>query len=515
MAERNKQELHDDLTSYIRSEGQGGKTTAQDVRSFLSNVIDTFFSLLAKKQNTINGAASSILTQNLSSSKVLISDEVGKVGVSPVSSSELGHLAGLTAAIQPQLNSKQATITGGATSIISTNLTASRALVSDGSGKVSASAVTSTQLGYVSGVTSAIQTQLNGKATNADLLKAQRYLQAQFTLMGGGTVTYHTSGHIKWTQRFIAIPTDKASTSSAGFIDMVMPAVGTIIAGVGGAAGVTVTSEGIPLGSWKMLLAEHTPGGSNTAVVYKIMDYNTANANTLLPNHILVAVKSGDSDTPLKLGTGQVLGLGDSLVNGYLGNTTIKGGVAIQSWGQFLTKGNNTSVRVQTDNGYLDLGPQNNAWCHLQTDRGRFYFNQSIHIDGGGISSYGTSRISFQVDGVEKATLDSGANFTSYGNITAFSDARLKENIRPIESALQKVLKLEGVRYNRIDTEEKKEEIGVIAQQVKEVVPEVVLYNEEKDIHSVDYGRLTALLLEAIKEQQTEINNLKEKINHI
>lgn len=58
---------------------------------------------------------------------------------------------------------KQATITGGATSITSANLTASRALVSDGSGKVAVSAVTSTELGYLDGVTSAIQTQLNGK----------------------------------------------------------------------------------------------------------------------------------------------------------------------------------------------------------------------------------------------------------------------------------------------------------------------------------------------------------------
>ena len=101
------------------------------------------------------------------------------------------------------------------------------------------------------------------------------------------------------------------------------------------------------------------------------------------------------------------------------------------------------------------------------------------------------------------------------GNITAFSDARLKENIRPIEFALDKVLKLEGVRYNRVDTEERREEIGVIAQKVKEVVPEVVLYDEERDTHSVDYGRLTALLLEAVKEQQKELEKLKAELSAI
>lgn len=61
----------------------------------------------------------------------------------------------------------QATITGGATTITSSNLTASRALVSDSSGKVAVSSITSTQLGYLSGVTSAIQTQLNGKADSS------------------------------------------------------------------------------------------------------------------------------------------------------------------------------------------------------------------------------------------------------------------------------------------------------------------------------------------------------------
>lgn len=77
---------------------------------------------------------------------------------------ELNYVDGVTSNIQTQLNAKQASITGAATTITGSNLTASRALVSDGNGKVSVSAVTSTELGYLDGVTSAIQTQLNGKA---------------------------------------------------------------------------------------------------------------------------------------------------------------------------------------------------------------------------------------------------------------------------------------------------------------------------------------------------------------
>jgi hypothetical protein len=69
--------------------------------------------------------------------------------------------------VDTKLGTKQATITGGATTITGSNLTASRTLVSDANGKVAVSAVTSTELGYLDGVTSAIQTQLNGKADSS------------------------------------------------------------------------------------------------------------------------------------------------------------------------------------------------------------------------------------------------------------------------------------------------------------------------------------------------------------
>ncbi|MGN0913035.1 MAG: hypothetical protein ACI4OE_07055 [Alphaproteobacteria bacterium] len=119
---------------------------------------------LNAKQATITGAASTITSANLTVSRALVSDSNGKVAVSAVTSTELGYLDGVTSAIQTQLNGKQASITGAASTITSANLTASRALVSDSNGKVAVSAVTSTELGYLDGVTSAIQTQLNAKA---------------------------------------------------------------------------------------------------------------------------------------------------------------------------------------------------------------------------------------------------------------------------------------------------------------------------------------------------------------
>ena len=73
----------------------------------------------------------------------------------------------ISTATQNALNGKQATVTGGASTITSSNLTANRALVSNGSGKVAVRAVTSTELGYLDGVTSNIQTQINAKASTS------------------------------------------------------------------------------------------------------------------------------------------------------------------------------------------------------------------------------------------------------------------------------------------------------------------------------------------------------------
>lgn len=139
-------------------------------------------------QPLITGAATSVTSSNLTANRVLVSDSNGKIAESSITSTVLGYLSGVTSSIQTQLNGKQATVTGGATSILSSNLTASRALVSDASGKVAVSSVTSTQLGYLSGVTSAIQTQLNNK-----LSLSGGTLTGPLTLSGNPTSNLHAA----------------------------------------------------------------------------------------------------------------------------------------------------------------------------------------------------------------------------------------------------------------------------------------------------------------------------------
>ncbi|MFV2015287.1 MAG: tail fiber domain-containing protein, partial [Candidatus Heimdallarchaeota archaeon] len=103
---------------------------------------------------------------------------------------------------------------------------------------------------------------------------------------------------------------------------------------------------------------------------------------------------------------------------------------------------------------------------------------------------------------------------TASGEVTAFSDIRLKENIRDIENPLDIVTKLKGVLYVRI--EDKSERVGVIAQDVLKVLPEVVKLPHDKDgFYSVDYGKMNAVLIEAVKELKKENDNLKAEINEI
>ena len=103
---------------------------------------------------------------------------------------------------------------------------------------------------------------------------------------------------------------------------------------------------------------------------------------------------------------------------------------------------------------------------------------------------------------------DTSGNWTATGNVTAYSDERLKDNVEVIDNALSKVSAIRGVTYNRNDDENYVRQAGVIAQEVEKVLPEVVQENSD-GIKTVAYGNMVGLLIEAIKELKAEIEELK------
>ena len=178
-----------------------------------------------------------------------------------------------------------------------------------------------------------------------------------------------------------------------------------------------------------------------------------------------------------------------------------------------ILQGAGNALRIQTNHGNLDIGPMNGSWCHIQTDRASFYFDKSVTVDTGIVQSYNEDLILRRAQSPSYQVVLSTSGLTATHNVTAYSDERLKDNIVVIEDALQKVSQLRGVTYDRTDTEEPFRQTGVIAQEVEKVLPEAVITaDDEMQTKSVAYGNMVGLLIEAIKDQQKQIDELKEKL---
>ena len=158
----------------------------------------------------------------------------------------------------------------------------------------------------------------------------------------------------------------------------------------------------------------------------------------------------------------------------------------------------------------------------LRTDVLNLYFypeSGRLNIGGyitalGGIHVGGTSdpgNDNLVVDGY----IRSGGNITAYYS----SDINLKDNIRPIENALFKVKQLRGIEFDWNDKageveREKGHDVGLIAQEVEKVLPEIVQTRED-GIKAIQYEKVTTLLVQAIKEQQELIEKLQEKVERL
>ena len=117
-------------------------------------------------------------------------------------------------------------------------------------------------------------------------------------------------------------------------------------------------------------------------------------------------------------------------------------------------------------------------------------------------------------DNINPASRTTIASFSSSGmsvtSLTETSSIKYKENIKPISNALEQLSKLQGVIYDRIDTGVK-QEAGLIAEDVFKVLPNLVQLDDEGNPMGVKYTKLTAYLIECIKELKLEIETLKQK----
>ena len=162
--------------------------------------------------------------------------------------------------------------------------------------------------------------------------------------------------------------------------------------------------------------------------------------------------------------------------------------------GLFVNDGSNGVGTISVDDG-----------GHMTFDTGSTGAGQAekVRITAGGDVGINDTTPSYKldVDGTIRAT----------GDVIAYSDIRVKDNIKTIDNALEKTIKLRGVSYTRNDIDDTSTKIGIIAQEVLKVLPEVVS-QDDKGKYSVAYGNISGLLIEAIKEQQKQIDSLQEQI---
>ena len=194
-------------------------------------------------------------------------------------------------------------------------------------------------------------------------------------------------------------------------------------------------------------------------------------------------------------------GAADSFIAGGdlgIGNTGPVSGIKLDVTGKVL---------IKTSDGVSDLYMGNYStakYVRFHTNNSNTYFDMNC------------GHIYWRLGSSTKYDFDiANGNMQIDGTLTQSSDIRLKENITEISDCISKVQAMRGVYYNKTESNTEDIKIGVIAQEVEAVLPELVIENEDDGLKSVAYSELTAVLINAIKEQQEIIEDLKTRITKL
>jgi len=221
-------------------------------------------------------------------------------------------------------------------------------------------------------------------------------------------------------------------------------------------------------------------------------------------NYANSAGSTGSLDGYTWSSAGKMVRGSDFYTDGWFRNYNNNQGLYNQANGTHFYSHSSEGFAITGSGGIVQLQFRSN---HQSTLRGYVYGDTSSNFgllnDQGGwsVKCYAGSGYGGALSGT----------WTASGDLVAYSDVRVKENVKTIENALDKVLSLRGVEYNRTDTEDKTKKIGVIAQEIQKILPEVV-QEQEDGMLGVSYGNIVGILIEAIKEQQKQIDDLKTKL---
>ncbi len=211
-------------------------------------------------------------------------------------------------------------------------------------------------------------------------------------------------------------------------------------------------------------LTNNTEGSHNTAAGFSALSQNiTGSKNTASGSGALMLNAGGDSNTAIGYGAG----------------------------------------------GHNNTG-SNNIFIGFQAGNNRSYQSRSNTL----VIGNGSSKEDELITGDFAAhTVNINGALHASGNLTQNSDARLKKDIQPLTHALDAILQLQGktYRWKEDTTFANKQDIGLVAQEVEKVFPELVAENEQ-GYKGIAYSKLTAVLIEAIKEQQGQMTTQQDQI---
>jgi trimeric autotransporter adhesin len=244
---------------------------------------------------------------------------------------------------------------------------------------------------------------------------------------------------------------------------------------------------------------ENTTGDNNTFVGHENAHFNSSGElNSFFGAFAGYSNTTGTGNTFIGLSAGRQNGAGSS--NTYLGFST--GEISTGSGNVFLGYGAGWgepgSNKLYISNSKADMF---NALIYGEFDTKRLVVNGNLGL--------GVSAPAYRIE------LPNNPNETGQGRANAwltYSDARYKENISSITGALDLVVKLNGVYFDWKGSQIRSS--GLIAQEVEAIIP-MLVSTDPKGFKSIDYSRLTAYLVNAIKEQQEQIINLKSQLNEL
>ena len=490
-------------------------------------------------------------------------------------------------------------------------------------GAVTFGNVSNAELQYLNGLTSNIQTQLDGKVTAAQVAGAYASLSGatftgaisatdltltnDLTIANGGTglgattkggifvgnsttaftnVTVGLDGYLltadsaqatglKWAAAPVSLPTQTSNSGKYLTTDGTTAswvALGSSIPSMTGNTGKFLTTDGTS-SSWATLTASNLTGGtlsstilgnSNVFIGTTSVALNRTTANLGLTGISSVAFPGSTSGTTtvqasavagtttitLPATTGTVDLVGNTF---FVGTTSIANnrasasqtltGVSIDGNAATATTAAATTNGLTTSNyssyavplsggimsGTLTIGNVGNQ-IHLhpvangtsgkttllRNDGSDFYILLADSNTTPASASWNALRPLFINTTTGVLNSVNSQNFsgttTVQGTLVINSDSRLKENLVPITGAVDKIKAITGYNYNRIGSE--KLEMGVVAQEVQVIAPELIIENEEGTL-AVAYANMVALLIEAVKEQSAEIAALKEQVKEL